>query len=168
MGGPGDRGWLAANIPVPEAHLAGIALLLALHRARPAPLPLPPAVRRGLGAGLVGAGAGLAAHCVAVAGAVDLARPRALVTTGPYAVSRNPMYVAWAAIHLGVGLLSGSAWAAVTLGAAAWRVDREVRREEARLAAAFGTRYELYRRTVPRYVGGSRRGRLESPPLKSA
>lgn len=61
-----------------------------------------------------------------------------LVTTGPYAVSRNPMCLAWALIHLGVGVGIGSAWTVVTLPAAVVRIDREIAREERWLAVRFG------------------------------
>ena len=61
---------------------------------------------------------------------VHLERPELLVTGGPYAVSRNPMYVGWALLHLGVGVGRGSGWIIAVFPAAAAQVHREVRREE--------------------------------------
>jgi protein-S-isoprenylcysteine O-methyltransferase Ste14 len=89
---------------------------------------------------------------MAAAGQVDLERAGRLVTTGPYAVSRNPMCLAWALIHLGVGVGIGSAWTVVTLPAAVVRIDREIAREERWLAVRFGEEFAEYRAAVPRYL----------------
>lgn len=42
------------------------------------------------------------------AGTFDLERPEILVDSGPYAITRNPMYVGWWLIQLGAGSLAGS------------------------------------------------------------
>jgi protein-S-isoprenylcysteine O-methyltransferase Ste14 len=121
-----------------------VAAGTALHVARPWRLPFPARVR-------VVAGA-----CTVAAGAVDLAEPTALVTAGPYAASRHPMYLAWALLHAGVGLLSGSAWVVVTLPAAAGWVHAEAVSEERSLAARFPAEFARYRAAVPRYVAARR------------
>jgi protein-S-isoprenylcysteine O-methyltransferase Ste14 len=147
------RRWRAGNIPVPEAHLLGIALAIGLHLVRPASLPGTRTLHRVGGAGLLAAGIALAARSVVEAGDDDLSRPGRLLTRGPYALSRNPMYVAWTALHLGAGVIAGSAWSALTVPLAAALVHGEVRGEERSLAAAFGSEYETYRRRVARYLG---------------
>lgn len=38
----------------------------------------------------------------------DLKDPGRLVTGGPYAVSRNPMYVGWSLLYVGCALLLGN------------------------------------------------------------
>jgi protein-S-isoprenylcysteine O-methyltransferase Ste14 len=134
------------NVPIPPEHVVGIATALVLDRGRTTP------VRRALGWSLTVAGGVLAARCVRVAGRVDLAAPGDLVTAGPYAVSRNPMYVAWVLLHLGVGLAAGSRWTLLTLPAASGWTHAEVLREERALAGRFGARYRAYRATVPRYL----------------
>ena len=48
-------------------------------------------------------------------GEFDLERPGTLVTTGPYAFTRHPMYVGWWFIHGGIVVFRGSAWVLVTL-----------------------------------------------------
>ena len=90
-------------------------------------------------------------------GAFELERPESLVTTGPYALSRHPMYVGWWLIHLGAGLLRGSGWVAVTLpvAVAAEHFGAGLVEERA-LRAAFGDEYERYAARVPRYVGLNR------------
>ena len=71
---------------------------------------------RPLGGSLIIVGAVVAAWATRTAGPVDLERPARLVTRGPYAVSRHPMYVAWTLIEpprvqwrLGCVSLAGSA-----------------------------------------------------------
>lgn len=134
------------NVPIPPAHLFGIAAALGLHRGRTK------LGQRVVGWSLTVAGAVLAARSVRVAGRVHLAEPDDVVTSGPYAVSRNPMYVAWALVHLGVGLAAGSRWTFVTWPAASVYVHWEVLREERALTDRFGTRYLDYRAAVPRYL----------------
>lgn len=140
-------------MPVPEAHVAGLAVGFGLHRLRPWRRPAHPLP----GWTAVGAGGYLIARSVRAAGGVDLARPGRLVTAFPYSVSRNPMYLGWALLHLGAGLISRSGWVIATLPAAAAWVHRDVRREERRLAAALGPEYRRYLAAVPRYLGRPRR-----------
>jgi protein-S-isoprenylcysteine O-methyltransferase Ste14 len=75
-----------------------------------------------------------------------------LVTTGIYARTRNPIYLAFALITLGVALASRTwpalPWAALCL-AVFWLIAV---REEADLHRAFGEAYERYRRSVPRFL----------------
>jgi protein-S-isoprenylcysteine O-methyltransferase Ste14 len=140
--------WRAGNVPLPEAHLLGITALVGLHRLRPRSIP----GSRVAGAAMIAAAAVLIGRSVAAAGQVDLERPGRLLTAGPYAVSRNPMYVAWALLHLGVGVGLRSAWMLLTLPAAAGRVHWEITREERSLEAAFGAEFGAYRAAVPRYL----------------
>ncbi len=152
------RSWRLANIPLPEAHLAGLAALLALRLLRPWALPGSPRVRLLLGLPVAAAGAGLAAGPYRAARTVDLAAPQRLVTAGPYALIRNPMYVAWGLIHFGAGVMAGSGWTAVTLPVASVLVHREVLAEEHRLAGLFPRDFAAYRASVPRYPPGSGSG----------
>lgn len=155
----GDRARIR-NIPVPEPHLAGIAIGLAAHLVHRCTLPGSRTVHHMAGWPLIAAGGWLAARSVAAAGRVDLARADRVVTTGPYAVIRNPMYVAWGLVHLGIGLAAGSVWVVASLPATAGLIHREVLDEEHRLAADLGAAYERYRRGVPRYLPTFPRARL--------
>ena len=143
-----------SNVPVPEENVVGIALGAALHRVRPWTLPGARAVHHVVGWPLVAAGTYLAARSWAAAEEVDLAHPERLVTSGPYAVSRNPMYLGWTLLHLGVGVVSGSAWIIASLPPAAGFVHRQVMSEERALAARFGEEFGRYRAAVPRYLTG--------------
>ncbi len=68
-----------------------------------------------------------------------------LVTSGPYAHVRHPMYTAGIGLMLGVSLASGSVWIAGTGALYAGVLVHRVRAEEALLTDAFGSAYETYR-----------------------
>ena len=79
--------------------------------------------------------------------------PRSLVTSGVFAVSRNPMYLALTLALAGLWLLLGSATPGVMVPAFVVIVDRLfVRREERRLEAVFGQAFRDYRRRVRRWI----------------
>ncbi len=107
---------------------------------------------------LVAAGSGLNAWAVAARHGEAIDRPVRLVTDGPQTWSRNPMYVGWTLLHLGVGLVARSPWVLATWPAAFALVHRQVLREERDLAARFGPDFTDYRERVPRYVRPRRRG----------
>ena len=76
-----------------------------------------------------------------------------LVTTGPFARSRNPIYVGDALIYLGLAGWAGS-WTALLLLPPILLVMTRwvIRREEAYLGQRFGTAYEAYAVRVRRWV----------------
>lgn len=77
-----------------------------------------------------------------------------LVTQGPYALSRNPIYLGNTLLVLGLGLALANGWMmAAALGAAVATDRLAARREEAHLAARFGAAFEAYRARVPRWIG---------------
>jgi len=82
--------------------------------------------------------------------------PERLVTTGPYALTRNPMYLGHLIFLGGLALTLRSWPAAALLGAHLPWFDRRAREDEAQLGALFGGRYEGYARRVPRWVPGVR------------
>ena len=77
----------------------------------------------------------------------------ALVVRGPYRFTRNPMYVALAALYLGLTLLVNDVWPLVllpvVLALVQWRV---IAREEAYLARKFGDQYRAYKARVRRWI----------------
>lgn len=99
---------------------------------------------------LLSAGAGLGTTAWREARDVLLTDPDRLVTTGPYARWRHPMYRAWSLGHLGLALLSRSGWALALWVRAVLAVRREVEREETALRRRFGVAYDRYAGAVPR------------------
>ena len=79
--------------------------------------------------------------------------PERLVSTGPYGLSRNPMYLGHLIFFAGLALLfSGVAWLVFAVHAV-W-FDQRVREDEARLLALFGPPYRDYMQHVKRWVPG--------------
>jgi protein-S-isoprenylcysteine O-methyltransferase Ste14 len=76
-----------------------------------------------------------------------------LVTSGPYRLTRNPMYVSLSALYIGVSLLMNNGWPLLFFPLVPWSVYLLViRNEERYLAAAFGIEYEDYRAAVRRWL----------------
>jgi len=89
------------------------------------------------------------------AGSRGLERPPdRLLTGGPYALTRNPMYLGHLIFMLGLALSTGSglAWA-ILLGNLQWFHER-VLFDERRLREKFGPEYEEYCRRVKRWIPG--------------
>jgi protein-S-isoprenylcysteine O-methyltransferase Ste14 len=83
---------------------------------------------------------------------------RILITHGPFACSRNPMYVAATFMLLGWAIFYGSA-VILILAVVGWTLLNylKVPQEERGLEARFGEAYRAYRRRVPRWIGTIRR-----------
>jgi protein-S-isoprenylcysteine O-methyltransferase Ste14 len=80
--------------------------------------------------------------------------PDRLVTSGPFAWCRNPMYLGHILFLLGLTLTLQSALAAViTVATAIWFQFR-VRGDEARLRQRFGQPYDEYSTRVRRWIPG--------------
>lgn len=77
----------------------------------------------------------------------------ALLTKGPYRVSRNPQYVAEIFIYTGIILVTGS-FAALIIGIIMmlWFIMAPFS-EEPWLEQQFGKQYKEYRKNVPRFIG---------------
>jgi protein-S-isoprenylcysteine O-methyltransferase Ste14 len=83
---------------------------------------------------------------------IDVDHPDRLVTTGAFALSRNPIYVAFWSVLAGQFLVFPNWIVLVYLGAASWLFHRQVMREEAYLREHYGEEYSQYCRRVRRYV----------------
>jgi protein-S-isoprenylcysteine O-methyltransferase Ste14 len=83
---------------------------------------------------------------------IDTGHPDKLITTGAFAISRNPIYVAFAGVLLGQFLVFPNWILLVYLFAAAWLFHRQVLREEAFLKVHYGQEYADYSSRVRRYL----------------
>jgi protein-S-isoprenylcysteine O-methyltransferase Ste14 len=77
----------------------------------------------------------------------------ALVVSGPYKFTRNPMYLGMAGVLLGTAVFMGSLTPFVVIpGFMALISERFIVPEEAKLEAAFGRRYLDYKARVRRWL----------------
>jgi protein-S-isoprenylcysteine O-methyltransferase Ste14 len=90
--------------------------------------------------------------------------PAILMTGGPYAISRHPMYVGELALWLGWAILYGSIPVLIGFAALGAVVARLAPREERALDAKFGDVYRQYKARVPRWLGVARRDRVPAEP----
>jgi len=134
----------AARWRVPLGFLLGVAYLFFCR----------PTVKLLIAGGAVAA-AGLALRAFA---AGHLAKNQRLATSGPYACTRNPLYLGSALMGAGFALAGGSwilALACMLLFAAIyWPV---IRREEEYLRREFGEVYDRYAQRVPLFLPRFRR-----------
>lgn len=83
---------------------------------------------------------------------IDKNHPDTLVTTGIFAFSRNPIYVAFGFVLLGQFLLFSNWILLVYVFAAFWLFHRQILREEKYLRAHYGPQYAAYCAQVRRYL----------------
>jgi protein-S-isoprenylcysteine O-methyltransferase Ste14 len=83
---------------------------------------------------------------------IDTERPDRLMTEGAFAVSRNPIYVAFIAMAAGQFLIFPNVILLIYLGAAAAVIHRQVLREEEYLRGHYGQAYADYCGRVRRYL----------------
>jgi protein-S-isoprenylcysteine O-methyltransferase Ste14 len=77
----------------------------------------------------------------------------AVVRTGPMRFSRNPIYLAFSLMQLGLALWTHSAWVLVMLiPPVALMQFVVISREERYMEAKFGTEYLAYKSTVRRWI----------------
>jgi protein-S-isoprenylcysteine O-methyltransferase Ste14 len=85
--------------------------------------------------------------------------PASLVTSGLFAVSRNPIYLSDLLILLGAILWLDAVLALPLLPGLAWLIQtRFILDEEARLAASFGAEFDLWAARTRRWIGWRRAG----------
>jgi protein-S-isoprenylcysteine O-methyltransferase Ste14 len=146
-----------ALIDLPPVWLAGhvaVAWVLAL---------ISPAVFGGLGdwlgRGLVALGVGITLVAAAQmmlrrTTVIPRRNPSAIVTTGVFAWSRNPIYLADALMLLGAILWLDAVLALPLVAVFVWLIQtRFIRDEEARLTLAFGPEFDLWAARTRRWFG---------------
>ncbi|MGH6811557.1 MAG: methyltransferase family protein [Methylocella sp.] len=83
---------------------------------------------------------------------IDQDHPDKLVTTGVFAFTRNPIYLAFALVLLGQFLVFSNWILLVFLIAAIWLFHRQVSREEEFMRKHYGQQYTEYCDRVRRYL----------------
>jgi len=149
--GPGVR------FPPPAIFASCILLAAGLHSLWPVHLGIPESVR------MLGYVLTLLGVVVAILVATSFRRlgtaiepwkpTTAIVTTGFYAWSRNPIYAGFCLIAIGVGIASNSLWIVVSfLPAAFFLYHIAIVKEEAYLEEKFGKEYLDYKAKVRRWI----------------
>ena len=151
--GTANAGWLRPPL------LFLLAVLIGAGLEQIWPLPM---LRAGIpvlvGAGLIAAGVAVFFASTRSFGAAGTPVPgneptTAIVSSGPYRFSRNPIYVAFILMHLGAAVCLNSLWIIATLLVAGALIHFVViPREERYLEAQFGGVYLAYKASVRRWI----------------
>jgi protein-S-isoprenylcysteine O-methyltransferase Ste14 len=150
----------AANLGVarpPLVYLGPIALGVIVHFARPVSL-LPRGVSPFFEAAVAMLAIGLFPFAVRTFRAAGTPVPgdrptTTIVRTGPYRFSRNPIYLAFSLLQLGIALWVNSLWLVLTLLVAVAIMSLVViPREERYLEARFPSEYHSYKASVRRWL----------------
>jgi len=82
-------------------------------------------------------------------GSVTIKRDHELITNGPYAIVRHPIYTGLLVAIVGSAMARGEWRGVFAVLIAWWALSRKLRLEELWMAERFGQQYEAYRRRVP-------------------
>ena len=147
-----------AGIPFrpPVIYAGALVAMLGLRWLRPLPILTRGGLWPGLALVALGVGILLWARRTLRAGGtnVDPMLPTtAIVTSGPYRLSRNPLYVGLAGVYLGLTLAFDTWWGIALLAPVLIVMHQGViQREERYLEQKFGDGYRHYRAAVRRYL----------------
>ena len=144
--------WQWENVPIPEVHVLAVLLTELLHRIVPWKMHRANWSSTALGCALVVGSIVLGGWAVRTAGHESLDRPSTLVSNGPYAYSRNPMYVAWTLLIIGIAVVRNTIWLLASVPFVVIATHWIIRREERELEERFGETYRCYMKSVPRYL----------------
>lgn len=153
----GERDSAGAVFPPPLIFVVGFAVAYLIHRRFPLPFP-DSSLLNFIGGLFVGF-----AITLMIVAASELSsssttmlpyRPTtAIVETGPYRHTRNPIYVADTLAYIGLSLVTDLIWPLILLPIVLIIVDRGViAREERYLSRKFGAEYDSYRSRVRRWI----------------
>ena len=145
------------RIPPPVVYVAAFLISLALQARSPLPF-----LARPIALGLGGAIAAVGALCIVTSiaamlrgrGTLNTAGPSAaLVVSGPYRFSRNPMYLGLTLLYAGVAVMLGVVWALLFgIPLVIYTQVRVILPEERYLQRAFGDDYRVYSAHVRRWL----------------
>jgi len=152
-----DRDVPGVIAPPPLIYLAGLLLGFVLEIVLPG-ASLPGILRWGLGGALLALGLGLLGWWAVSFRRAGTPMPpweetTALVTDGPYRLSRNPAYFADVLVYGGIALLADAPWALVPLPAVIAVMQQGVIvREERYLERLFGQQYRDFKAVTRRWI----------------
>jgi hypothetical protein len=154
---PADAAGPGIRVQPPLIYAASMLAGIGLDRLWP--LAMPPGLHGPLPAGIVLALVLLlSALCIREyhnAGTeIRADRPdTALIISGPYRYSRNPLYICLTLVQLGVAMYLDNAWIlGMSVASVAVITRYAIRREERYLEQVFGQHYRDYRRRVRRWL----------------
>ncbi len=145
------------RIPPPLVLLACTLVGLGLHWIHPLPV-IPPSFRLILGGIFIGTGFGLVVTSIRLfkkAGTAHIPWKTStkLVFGGFYRLTRNPIYLGFVLIALGVAFEVNNLWGVITTIPLVVFLDRyPIRKEEHYLEQKFGDEYRAYKKQVRRWI----------------
>lgn len=145
------------RVPPPLVFLGVLGIGLTLSNWAPTAY-LGSAIARPLGGVLIAIGALLALSAFrAFFQAHTNIRPdrpsSALVRTGPYRFTRNPMYLALTIMYAGIAVVNESLWSLLLLPLVVFLIrSKVIAREEAYMERRFGADYSRYKNEVRRWI----------------
>lgn len=83
---------------------------------------------------------------------IDEIKPDKLITSGMFAISRNPIYVCFLIFFAGLFLIHRNIVIAAAIIVFALAIHRQILREEKFLESHYGPEYDEYRKRVRRYL----------------
>lgn len=158
--GPPSAAQHVANLGLirpPLVYLTSLVSGAVIQLATPFPF-LPGTLAVPLGAPLVVVAIALFAYSVmtfrAAGTPVPARKPTTMIVrTGPYRFTRNPIYLAFSLLQLGISIWVNSVWLLATLAGAVALIHHVViRREEQYLERRFGAQYLDYKASVRRWM----------------
>lgn len=148
----GRLAWRWRNVPIPEPLAIPLIAGMLIHVVAPIRLLSGSWLRHAVGWPLLGAAVLLGGWALRTVGQIDILNAPKLLTSGPYAHARHPMYLAWIVGYLGIALVVNSVWPLVLLPAGLLATHLVVRREERDLEKRFGEEFTAYAARVRRFL----------------
>ena len=138
-------------MPLPDGHVVFLVVGVVLHFYKPWKLSDAYWLGSSIVWAMVAAGALVAAWAVRTFTDMNTKKPTKIVTTGPYALSGNPLYVAWTSVYIGVDLILNTVWLLAFLPLVLIGTHYlAILREERFLEREFGDEYMEYKESVRR------------------
>lgn len=144
--------WRWRNVPLPEPHLGGLSVGLVAHAFVGWKLLGASWLGHAIGWPLLTFGLAIVVWAVIAASDADMRVPNFVISDGPYRYSRNPMYIGWMFVYVGVAFIVNTAWPLVLLPPVLLLIHWTVTREERELEQRLGVEYVRYLARTRRYV----------------